>query len=246
MSVEQIQEKFTKSCLTGKIDALFSSIEKKTRVYSDLVKGGMEGSLETAYPLCKNLLSKNQWKEFTDAFIANYPNTTPYLWRMPEGLRHFAREKHYADVFAIPCLYDLLDFEWLEVEVFRMEDRPTAPFHQEGDFLDDSLCLNPDLETAVYSYPVFNQLQGDLEKGIYPLLCFRDRERGSPHFVSLSPFFLYVVELIREKPMSGREALNCAAREFSLPVDPQLFEVGKKFFEMLFVKKALLGFLNQH
>ncbi len=124
-------------------------------------------SLKKAYPLTHHLLEAKQWDEMVDQFLAEVQCTSPYFWKMPEFFLHFAKKKKYSLRYDIPYLDDLLDFEWLEIEMYMMPDQPGK---------EDRI--------VIFSYPVFEKkpLPRSMKKGIYPLYAFRHPESKEIHF----------------------------------------------------------------
>ena len=53
-----------------------------------------------------------------------------------------------------PFLDDLLYFEWMEIEVHTMPDRPFPDYVKEGNVLEDRLAFNPEYEIIRMDYPV--------------------------------------------------------------------------------------------
>ncbi len=138
-----------------------------SEIYRDHYRKKMERSLKKAYPLTYHLLQRAQWDEMIDQFLTEAQCTSPYFWKVPETFLYFAKKKEFALRFEIPYLEDLLDFEWLEIEMYMMPDQP-----------------GKESRIVIYSYPVFEKkpLPRPMKKGSYPLYAFRHPESKEVHF----------------------------------------------------------------
>lgn len=153
---------------------------------------------------------------------------------MPESLVSFIKREGFAERLNLPYLNDLVDFEWLEIEICMMPDIP----RQTGKVLQ----LNPESRLVSYRYPVFEKktLPRPMQKGEYFLLAFRHPETGQAHFITLSLFYKCVLELIQQQPLSGQDALTLVAEAFHF--DPsRALEGGEKFLADLLDQQALFS-----
>lgn len=225
----EITEKFVSCCKTGRIDP---SLPEGVKIYRQLIRDKFDGSLKNAFPITYNLLKGFEWDQIIDAFLAAEDLTSPYLWRMPESLASFIKRRDFATKLDLPYLNDLIDFEWLEIEICMMPDIPRQTVK--------TLQLNPESRLVSYSYPVFEKkpLPRPMQKGEYYLFAFRHPENGQANFITLTLFYKCVLELIREEPLSGQEALTLAAAAFRLDQN-QVLETGGKFLSDLLQQQAL-------
>lgn len=175
-------------------------------IYLKHVRRKISRNLEQAFPLTHHLLSHEQWDEMVDHFLADEPCSSPFFWQVPKFFVQFAKSKGYANRFNIPHLEDLLDFEWLEIEMFMMPNQ------------------SDETRIVTYSYPVFEKKP--IEKGVYHLYAFRHPKTKEVHFVRITPFYRRVIELLKE--CSEEEALIKAAKEFNVDTEKALIK-GKKF-----------------
>jgi uncharacterized protein len=243
MLLDETVKKFTSFCRTGILDPSLSLDPERAQSYFTLIRNNFDDSLRRAYPLTHHLVKSETWNEMVDDFFANHDSSSPFPWRMPEGFARYVKKSQWAKRLKIPYLNDLVDFEWLEIELFMMPDSPQENFTKEGSLLDDPLYLNPESTIALYRYPVFEKkpLPREMEKGMYPLLAFRYPEKGTVHFVALSSYFQKVVEALRKEPLTGRQALLKPAKKFQLK-EEQVLPSGEKFLSDLFSQQAILGF----
>ncbi|MGE5196134.1 MAG: DUF2063 domain-containing protein [Anaerolineae bacterium] len=240
MSLANTAEQFTQFCRTGRLDPSLEVNPKRIQVYFELIRSNVEDVLKSAFPLTFHLLEEEQWKEVVDRFLAEQDSPSPFLWKMPQSFVFFVQKNHWAERFNIPYLDDLVDFEWVEIEVYMMPDCSPKGFKREGRLLDEPLYLNPESLFLLYSYPVFEKkkLPRLMEKGAYPLFAFRHPEDKDVHFIALSPFFQEVLQLIDKEHLTGRHALNAAAKKFNLDRS-RVLTAGKNFLNDLLSQQAI-------
>lgn len=242
MSLIETAEKFSRFCRTGELDPALNLNPERAQTYYKHTRSRVESALRRAYPLTFHLLKSKRWEKLVDSFLRDVECTTPYFWRMPQSLVDYVKKNHLADRFKIPYLDDLVDFEWIELEIFMMPDAPTKIGRQKGNLLEDPLILNPESCILTYSYPVYEKkkLPRLMQKGTYPLLAFRHPDTGQVHFIALSSFFKTLLELIQQRNLSGREALIQVAKKFNFQ-ENQVMPIGEKFLQDLYEKQAIYG-----
>lgn len=245
MPLADIILQFTKYCKTGKRPPSVLTGKEGLKVYHQRVHETIKEHLAHVFRVTKRTLSAKQWDEITSEFIAKEEINTPYISKMPGVFLAFARKGEWDKKLGIPHLIDLLDFEWLEIEIYMMPDPLLENYRREGKTLDDVLYINPESRFATYSYPIFERISAKKppEKGVFPLMAYRHPETGKVHFVALSSFYLRTLDLINTSGLSAREALALAANEFSIPAAKAL-KTGERFLSDLLDKQAIYGFLD--
>ncbi|MBS0628822.1 MAG: putative DNA-binding domain-containing protein [Verrucomicrobia bacterium] len=186
-----------------------------SELYRDHYRKKMGQNLKNAYPLTYHLLKNTHWQEMVDQFLAEGECTSPYFWKVPKTFLQFAKKKEFATRYEIPYLEDLLDFEWLEIELYMMPDQPG----REG-------------WIVMYSYPVFEKkpLPRPMEKGKYFLYAFRHPISKEVKFIQLTPFYCRVHEWMDEVGEEG--AIVKAAEEFQIDLSKALSK-GRQFLKQL-------------
>lgn len=245
MSLQQLANQFTHYLRTGDLPKHLKINPARAEVYLELFRNNIEDTLKRAYPLTLHLLNEAQWNEIVDAFLREEDSTSPYIWRMPQAFAEFVRKNSWQDRLNIPYLADLVDFEWLEIELFMMPDHPKKAFSRQGDLLNDILYFNPESVVVSYDYPVFEKkkLPRAMQKGTYFLLAFRKPETGQVRFISLSSFFMAVISLLKEKKLTGKKVLIKAAKLFKFD-EKQILPQGEKFLQDMISQSAICGFIK--
>ena len=124
----QHQSKLAQYCRNGKPVAIPGTIETRLPHYRRLVFNVVKDSLEAAYPIAHSFINEKDWREMAYRFFSEHNCQTPQVWKLPFEFYEFATAGDFANKYNIPFLNDLLYFEWLEIEVYMMEDLPFPNF----------------------------------------------------------------------------------------------------------------------
>lgn len=210
----------------------------RAAVYRRLVFGTIESTLSRAFPIAAATLGEERWQTLVHAFFSEYPSASPLLWQMPRGLVTYLSEHPERMPAELPFLFDLLRFEWIEIELAMMQDLRFGPPASTAALEDRAresipLELNPHHAILELSYPVYLPLDDPRrhERGAHTLLAFRHPESLDVRFIRLSPMHRVVVELLRFGPSTGeeqREALKEAGIDYG---EDALFELHRLFVE---------------
>lgn len=231
-------------CRTGKYKAIPGVIEENVVQYRRLVYNVVEDTLQSAYPLTYELLSAKEWKSLVNLFFTDHACSSPQVWYMPKELYEFVVETKHPLTKKYPFLPELLWFEWLEVELYMMEDKPVE-FISQGDFIKDMLVLNPEHHLQHFTFPVhvknakFISLS---DKGNYFLEMHRHPQTGSISFMDLSPAFVRMIELLDEQPLHMGEVLEKACNELQVEVTKPIVNATVAFLERALENKLILGY----
>jgi len=232
-------------CRTGNLQDIPGVDNHNARHYRRLVYNIIDGSLASAYPLTRNLLSPEEWDELVDEFFTRHPCQSPQVWTMPKEFYEYILEVKHPVLTRYPFLQDLLWMEWLEIELYMMEDEK-SPYllNREGN---GSLVLNPEHRLIMLNYPVYlkqaSRIDPD-ERGNYYLVMHREPESGKVHFTGLSVFYVRMLEHLKSRPYSMDDLIERTARDFELPVEKRLIENLRKFIENALNSKLIIGFTN--
>ena len=139
-------------CRTG-INEPETSIQEHTFQYRRLVYNVIKDTLKTAFPMTIELIGKKRWKKSVAYFFENHKCQTPQIWKLPFEFYEFYLNNNFPFKKKYPFILDLLHYEWLEIEVFMMEDLPIAKFNTQGDIRKDILIPNPEIKILPIQYP---------------------------------------------------------------------------------------------
>lgn len=234
MSLANYIEQIAQFCRTGELGPSLDLDYSRLCIYHEHVRKKIRQTLKRAFPLTHHVLSPAQWNQMIMTFLAEEECSSPFIWTLPKTFAAFAKKQDYAQQFNIPYLSDLLDFEWIEIEIYMMPDQCKGTFNRPKIVLEEVLSLNPENRLLTFSYPVFEKqpLPRPMKKGVYFLFAFRHHESKEVQFMSLSPFYCRVVDLLKNGNLTGRELLTQAATEFKLDLD-KILAKGEQFLKDL-------------
>jgi len=157
--------------------------EGRVEIYSQKIWRNIKRLLDRTYPIARRALGE-EWEPLCRDFLENQPIASPYFWRMPSFL------VEYVEKVGPAKLYDLLLFEWREVEVMNSPDEPIPPIKKEGDLLRDPLVFNPHFSIDPFRYPVFRVPYHELKEEPTYLLTFRTPVKLNICYIELDPIYV--------------------------------------------------------
>lgn len=172
------EKKFAGYCRTGNFVRLKKTTPNRLPHYRKLVFNVIDDTLQTAYPLTFGLLTKPEWKELVNDFFGTHNCQSYQVWKMPYELYQYVLNNRLSIKQKYPQLLNLLLFEWMEIEVFMMEDIETPSFKTSGQLITDDLILNPEHFLLATEYPVHYKKAKEIsaaDKSIYYILIFREQ-----------------------------------------------------------------------
>lgn len=230
---KEIQGELATYCQTGELRPVAGARVDRLHHYRRLIYNIVDDALESAYPITYSNIDKTIWREMIDCFIAEHNCRHPQLFRMPGEFVDFVQERDFAGKYELPFLNDLLQFEWVEVEVHTMADQVIPESNANGNFTHEPLVFIPYVKLLHLNYPIHHLSQVDLSEseGDYFLLVYR-QENGTVQYVELNELtYVILDEMIHyESPLF--EAL-----------DPHLADVGVKIKNSFF--QNALQFLHR-
>ncbi|MDX5427215.1 MAG: putative DNA-binding domain-containing protein [Bacteroidota bacterium] len=199
-TTRDIQNRLGRYVRDGKEPQLPGVTSGRLGTYRRLVYNVIDDSLRTAYPLTEKLLSPKEWDLLVGTFFNEHDCQEFQVMRMPRELAAW-EEKPTVLLEDHPALEDLLWFEWAEVELYIMEDRPIPPHKALGDWWTDHWVLNPESQILQLTYPVHRTPPENLdecEPGSFFCLAFRQPKTYSIQFVDLSAIWVELLRLVGE------------------------------------------------
>jgi len=189
-------------CRTG-IDEPETSNQNNTYQYRRIVFNVVKDTLKTAFPIARNFVGKKKWKKMVKHFFSNHKCQTPQVWKLPLEFCEFYTENSFPFEKKYIFLLELLQFEWLEIDVFMMEDEDVPPFVLNPTPTQKKIVGNPEIKILSLSYPVHlkkakNITEQDL--GQYFVTIHRDLNDKQVYFNDLSYPFIEMLVAVNEGP----------------------------------------------
>jgi uncharacterized protein len=204
----------------------------------------VDDMLQSAFPITHEFLGEEKWKELVNDFFSYHPCQSPHVWYMPKEFYQYHATSPNTIIKSIPFLIELLWFEWLEVELFMMEDK-VVPFSRQGNLLTDALVLNPEHHFQHFRYPVHIKKPAEIipkDIGHYYLVLHRDPGSGSISFTEVAPPILRMLELLANELLTANEIFEKVAFEFNFPKNEEMKQYAFQFFQKAMTDQLILGF----
>lgn len=238
------QQALASYCRTGEYTPIKGVRSSSVHHYRRLVYNVVDDSLQSAYPLTHNLLEEEEWDNLVQRFFSEHPCQSPQVWYMPKELYEYMMAVQHPLLGKYPFLQELLWFEWLEVELFMMEDR-SAEYRARGNLRLDKLVLNPEHHLAHFQFPVHLQPAHQIttaHQGHYFLVLHRQPESGDVEFTALSPAFVSMLETLAEGPATMDHLMATACATLGMAPTEEIRQATLSFFEHALHTKLILGF----
>ena len=242
-----IQNKLAEYCKTGKETNIPGTIPERLHHYRRLIYNIVDDAMSTAFPITKEWLTPEEWDLMISDFLAKHPAQTPQVWKLPFEFYAFVKKSGYAGRFGKEALNDLLFFEWLEIEVHTMPDKPLPQLTKTGNIRNDLLVLNPHSKLITLEYPVHNQHADEASKNkrVWYILIFRDLNTDAVRFIQMSPLFAFVVEMLTEAPAGVKELIASISEATGIN-DEKTIQAGLlPFLEDMKNKTAIAGYVRE-
>lgn len=232
-------------CRTGELKKISGIRQENISHYRRLVYNIVNDMLENAYPLTKALVSAKEWKAVVNDFFSNHPCQTPQVWYMPKEFYEHMINSGHPLLIKYPLLKDLLWFEWIELDLFMMEDKLVSS-SANGDILFNRLVLNPEHILLSFQYPVHNKNARHItstDRGNYFIVAHRNAE-GVVVFTDLSPALVRLVEYLAEEPLSIKELFQKFEAEYGIILGEAEQKSIIQFIDTAFQQQLIIGFKN--
>lgn len=216
--------------------------------YRRLFRNNIHNTLMQTFPITFEVLSKKEWNKLVDDFFATGKVTDGRIWLMAENFYNFVVDAGYIETFKKPWLNDLLLFEWVEIEVYTMNDIPMEHFLNSGDSLYDVLEINPEYRLINLEFPVhlYAAKQTISKKGSYFLLVYRNPENYKVKFSNLHPLAVVVFEKIRTERKSLKQIIDEMDALQETPIDDTQKHELHLFVKLMLNEKAFLGYKSYY
>lgn len=229
-------------CRTG-INQPKTSIQEHTFHYRRLVYNVIKDTLKTAYPITRKLIGKKRWKKSVAHFFENHKCETPQIWKLPIEFCDYYAQNSLPFKKEFPFIKELLQYEWLEIEVFMMEDLPIEKFKTETSSKEEILIPNPEIKILPLQYPIhikkITQITED-DKGQYFVTIHRDYSTKQVKFNDLSYPFVEMLIKTNEKETTINDLKTIFSKYEN---DNNKIEIAiSDFIAFAFQNNLILGF----
>lgn len=236
------QSDLGKYCRTGQNEPQ-TSIQEHTFHYRRLVFNVVKDTLKRAFPLTRKLIGKKRWKKSVAHFFETHACQTPQVWRLPEEFAAFYQEAVFPFKRDFPMLKELLTYEWLEIEVFMMEDETIPEFVSPDQPHSGVFVPNPEIRIQALSYPIHKKEVTSLteaDAGQYFVSVHRDHYTKQVRFNDISYPFVEVLLHMHEQATDKQTMLELLAK---YEPDPEkVIKAADDFLAFALKENLILGY----
>jgi hypothetical protein len=240
----RIQDLLGDYCRSGEGEEIPGVTPGRLTHYRRLVYNVIRDTMDRAFPIALAALGEETWDLLVQDFFTHGFPQTPQVWRLPLEFYNYHKRKESGARIQKPYLEDLLYFEWIEIEVHTMPDRPFPNYVSKGNLFTDILAFNPDFEIIQLEYPVhmYPAREAAELKGDYFVLIFREPETGKVLFLNLSAIHTYILGLLLDEGRPLNQLKGDIAQTAGIESMKYLDDALEKFTGDLMRKKLILGF----
>lgn len=243
----RIQNLLGEYCRTGVETEIPGVTPGRIHTYRRLVYNVVRDTMNSAYPISVAALGEEQWDVLVQDFFSNGIPQTPQIWKLPFEFYQYHASRETGIKIGKPYLEDLLYFEWIEIEVHTMPDRPFPDYVENGNIFTDRLAFNPEYEVIRLDYPVhlYSAEEATALKGDYFALIYRSPDTGFVKFLNLSGLNTYILTRLVEDDVPLNQIKGDIATVSGIESGKYLDDALEKFIRDLMEKKLILGFYKE-
>lgn len=215
---------------------------KGIKYYRQLIFNIIQDSITNAYPILTDFLGDQEMNNLIHRFFSNHKCQTYQVWEMPKEFKDYVILNETKLIEEYPFIPDLLLFEWMEIELFMMEDLEIPTHQSTGNILKDKLVLNPEIQILSLQYPVHIKHPKKItnnDKSNYFVVLHRHPETKEIIFTEVNSLAVKIIELLYEEEKNLNDLLNTIFERPSLKNKEDI----KKFIHNALETKMILGFL---
>ncbi|PDS23827.1 HvfC/BufC N-terminal domain-containing protein [Flavobacterium branchiophilum] len=229
-------------CRTG-VNQPETSIQEHTFQYRRLVFNVVKDTLKNAFPLTRKHVGKKRWKKMVSYFFENHQCQTPQVWKLPQEFCDYYEKNPLPFKKEFDFIQELLQYEWLEIEVFMMEDLPFEAFKTKSNSNQDIVVPNPEIRILPLSFPIHQKKIKKItkaDKGQYFVAIHRNFETKQVSFHDLSYPVVALLLALHEKDTTTNDLIQTFT-EYEKDIEKATTFV-KDFIAFAQSKSMILGY----
>jgi uncharacterized protein len=212
-------------------------VAKRMAVYRHAVFNNIFESVSVCFPVCQQAIGKRAWRALLKEFVKTYAAQSPIFREIPQQFLQFLNAQNTQPAF----LAQLAHYEWVELAVGTQEIEPST-LSKTTDLLREKPVLAPahmllEYDFAVHKISARNKPK-TTEKTYF--LVFRNTE-FAVKFIALNPITFQLLQLIKEKNMTGEQALIHLAKAMQHANPELIVQFGAEILVDLARQEAIVG-----
>jgi len=237
-----LQKDLSMYCRTG-LNEPQTSIQQNTSYYRELVYGVIKETLKTAFPLTRKLIGRKRWKKMVLHFFKYHKCQTPQVWKLPQEFSEYYEVEKLPFKKEFVFLKSLLQYEWLEIEVFMMEDKFIEEFKENKNLEEDIIVPNPEIKILSLEYPIHLKNIKEIteeDRGQYFVSIHRDFYTKQVMFNDLSYPLVEIILKTNEENYTKNDCINLLSK-YEKDLDT-IIKYYNEFEKFAFSNNLFLGY----
>jgi hypothetical protein len=233
--------------------AILSEVDPRgVRVYATLLRNSQQSLMDSIYPGCAKLLGKH-WYAMVSDYFETCPPTHFNLNAAASEFSKFLKERTEPCVNRYPFLYELADYEWIELEILEHAGEPIKGeqinLDEPAAFQVFAPIVNPVMIVRHYLYPIAKvvdwlragvKLPRRIGKQATHMIVYRDPDELDARFLELGELAVSIVEKASQETVSYADLIGFAVARSGGDAQATVVEV-LSLFERLHELKLFMG-----
>tara|TARA_R110002167_G_scaffold32146_8_gene104853 strand:+ start:1439 stop:2179 length:741 start_codon:yes stop_codon:yes gene_type:complete len=216
-------------------------VPRRAKVYEDLLFNNICSFINTCFPICKSMLTKEEWKILTRDFFRDWRCHSPRFNDIPkEFLDYLASD--ISPELKYPWLLQLAHYEWVELAVDTFDESGINNVCSESA---TSISVNPSLQNLIYDWPV-HQISPDYiptEARQTFLLVYRNEDHDVK-FTEINAATSALINLFEQGFTNSDAVLSELASQMNVALNHAFNDFGLDMINQLIMQGILHGALH--
>ncbi len=226
-------------------------LPERVDVYARLIINKISGNLKRCYPLTRDFLGLDRWRDLIRRFIDQHTCETPLYREIPDEFLAFLLADGAPELPAF--VIDMAHYEWIELTLETAHPETISePDAYQPELIEQRPVFNPTLALLNYRYPVHtlsrthpdwsDWLAGKSQPQAQPTLLAGLRGHDERlHFIELNPASQRFLEIMTQSDMTAIQALNQLAQELNYDSVEPLRAHGQALMQNFIDQQIILG-----
>jgi hypothetical protein len=123
---------------------------RRAKVYEDLLFNNICGFINSCFPICKSLLSQDDWTKMIRDFFRDWRCHSPCFNDIPKAFLDYLASDLVVEL-KYPWFLQLAHYEWVELVVDTFDETELDSPELKGS---SDIGVNPSLQNLIYDWPV--------------------------------------------------------------------------------------------
>ena len=221
--------------------------DRRMAIYRGLFFNNIKNLLGSNFPVLRDILGEDRWRERVRDFMVRYRASTPMFPEIAREFLQYWQEYRSDNPQDPPFALELAHYEWVELALFIDPADPEAlDFDPEGDLWQQAPVLSPVAWVLGYNWPV-HRLSPDYQPNQPPaqptwLLVYRKPQDQSVGFIELQPATARLCQLMNENVgVAGHELVERLAAELGQGAATNIADAAHAEMSKLRERGIILG-----